>query len=440
MRDIALTLLVFGSLPFILRRPYIGVLMWSWLSYMNPHRLTYGFAYYMPYAQIVAVTLFLSLFFTKEKLSIPRDKILSFWLAFIIWMGVSTIFAIYAESASIQLVKVFKIQLITLFTLMLVTNAERINQLIWVIVLSIGFFSTKGGLFTLMTAGAHRVWGPPGSYIEENNSLAVATLMVIPLMIYLYQLHKNNQWLQRGILVAVVLSTVSVFGSQSRGALVAVTAVGLFFWLKSKAKFASGLAIVLLGVLILSFMPATWFSRMDSIQNYEEDTSAMGRLNAWEYSINLANDRLTGGGFESWSTATFIRWAPNPQDVHAAHSIYFGVLADHGWPGLLLLLLILLLAWLSLSKTIRLTHNDSNYSNQNLMARMLQVSLIAYASGGAFLSLAYFDLPWHIIAIAILLSQQVVWSRDESGGSVGQSVLANRGSRTAGAVSPSERP
>lgn len=38
-----------------------------------------------------------------------------------------------------------------------------------------------------------------------------------------------------------------------------------------------------------------------------------------------------------------------------------------------------------------------------LLARMLQVSLVAYLSGGAFLSLSYFDLPWHLIAVALLL-------------------------------------
>ncbi len=71
MRDILVTLLVFGSLPFILKRPYIGVLVWSWISYMNPHRLTWGFAYSLPFAQIVAVTLLFSFLISREKKSYP---------------------------------------------------------------------------------------------------------------------------------------------------------------------------------------------------------------------------------------------------------------------------------------------------------------------------------------------------------------------------------
>ena len=74
MRDVLLTLLVFGSLPFILKRPHIGVLVWAWLSYMNPHRLTWSFAYDMPFAQIVAITLLIALFSTKEKLKTLLSK------------------------------------------------------------------------------------------------------------------------------------------------------------------------------------------------------------------------------------------------------------------------------------------------------------------------------------------------------------------------------
>ncbi|HCX34147.1 MAG TPA: putative O-glycosylation ligase, exosortase A system-associated, partial [Rhodocyclaceae bacterium] len=53
MRDIAVTLAVFGSLPFILRRPWIGILVWTWLGFMNPHRLAWGFSTTLPFAMIV---------------------------------------------------------------------------------------------------------------------------------------------------------------------------------------------------------------------------------------------------------------------------------------------------------------------------------------------------------------------------------------------------
>ena len=413
MRDIIVTLIVFGSLPFILRNAYIGVLVWSWLSYMNPHRLAWGFAYSMPFAQIVAATLFAALIFGKDKKQFPINGLTITWILLLLWMIVTTVFALQQEYAIDQLIKVYKIQAVTLLTLVLCNSQKRIDGLIWVIVLSIGFFSVKGGIFTVLTGGAHRVWGPSTSYISENNALAVATLMIIPLMYYLYTV-TPNKWIKYALLGAIVASTASVVGSQSRGALIAIVAVGGFFWLKSRAKIVSGVLILVLAAAGWNFMPESWHDRMGSIQNYEEDNSAMGRINAWMYSINVASDRLTGGGLESWSEETFAWYAPNPEDVFAAHSIFFSMLGDHGWPGLILFLLILFICWRYLNQVIRSTRKQPEYAGQNTLARMLQVSLIAYMSGGAFLSLAYFDLPWHMIAIAILLKQQTFSDQDES--------------------------
>jgi len=149
---------------------------------------------------------------------------------------------------------------------------------------------------------------------------------------------------------------------------------------------------------------------MDSMRNYEQDASAMGRINAWKYSINIANDRFTGGGFNSWSQGTYNIYSPEATKVLVAHSIYFGVLADHGWLGLLLFLLILALTWKNLSVVMNTTtHEDSTA----LLARMLKISLVAYMTGGAFLSLSYFDLPWHMVAIALLLRIQVSSSKSD---------------------------
>jgi putative inorganic carbon (HCO3(-)) transporter len=113
---------------------------------------------------------------------------------------------------------------------------------------------------------------------------------------------------------------------------------------------------------------------------------------------------LLGGGFDSWGKDTFSIYSPQADFVAVAHSIYFNVLADHGWIGLFLFLGILYASWRNLSTVIRLSEPDSRL---NLLSRMLQVSFVAYLTGGAFLSLSYFDLPWHLIAITLLLKKEL---------------------------------
>ena len=116
----------------------------------------------------------------------------------------------------------------------------------------------------------------------------------------------------------------------------------------------------------------------------------------------MANDRFFGAGFNHYSLETFALYAPNPTDVHAAHSIYFQVMGGHGWIGFALFMAFCILS-LKLSKSIsKKTKEEDGLQWANLLSRMVYVSLIAYAVGGAFLSLAYFDLPYHLMAILIM--------------------------------------
>lgn len=407
IRDIAVTLIVIGSLPFILRRPYIGVLVWAWLSYMNPHRLSWGFAYDMPFAQIVAIVLLVGLFFSKESKKIPMDGLLVTWLAFLFWMTITTAFALSERNAMESYSITMKIQLLTFITMMCMTNQKRIDLLIMVICLSIGFYSIKGGIFTLLTGGQYRVYGPPNSFIAENNALALTTLMTLPLMYYLYSV-SSNKWIRRGWLLGFVTSGFSVLGSQSRGAFVAILALAGHFWMQTRGKIISALAIVLFGMIAFSFMPQSWHDRMGTIQNYQEDESAMSRIAAWKYCIGVANERITGGGFMSYNIANYARYSgQHVQRAFVAHSIYFSVLGAHGWLGLIMFLAILFCTLWNLRKINQQTKNEEHLRKYNVLSRMLTLSLIAYMSGGAFLSLAYFDLPWHIIAIAYLLKHQI---------------------------------
>jgi putative inorganic carbon (hco3(-)) transporter len=404
MRDVIITAMVFATLPYIFRNPWYGVLAWSWLSYMNPHRLAWGFAYDMPFAQIVAIVLLISLLISPGKKNLPSNPLVIWWVVFLVWLSISAVNGLYPDLAYNTLEKVLKIQLVTFVTIMLMRDFQRVNQLIWVIVFSIGFYSVKGGIFTFMTGGGYHVFGPDGSDIQENNALAVGVLMILPLMVYLNRF-PPKPWVKKIMPYCIFFSLASVIGSQSRGAVLAILAVGAFYWWKSKSKAITATTFLFLTMLAFLFMPQEWHERVSSIANYQQDSSSMGRIRAWEYCIAVANDRLTGGGFESWSLANYNRYGIWAEQAFVAHSIYFSVLNDGGWPGLIMFLMILLLMWRQLRRVIVLTENDTERADINYLAKMLQISIVAFMAGGSFLSLAYFDLAWHLMAITIALTQ-----------------------------------
>lgn len=78
------------------------------------------------------------------------------------------------------------------------------------------------------------------------------------------------------------------------------------------------------------------------------------------HGLNLARDRFPGGGFDVSDAAIFARYAPNPMDVHAAHSIYFQALGEHGFVGLLIYLALGIATWRTAAAIIRRTRASRN--------------------------------------------------------------------------------
>lgn len=409
LRDLALSLFIFGCIPFILVRPYYGLLVWAWLGYMNPHRLTWGFAYSFPWVQLIALVTLGALLLTREKRALPWTSFTGLLLSFTVWTGVCTLFAFASDAAWLQFQQFVKIQVMVVVTLLLVINTKQIHWLIWVIAYSIGFYGIKGGIFVLTTGGAYHVFGPSGSFIAGNNALALALCMVLPLMRYL-QMQQSRKWIRVCIGIGMGLTILGIVGTYSRGGLIALAAVCAFLLFKSRGKILVAIAVIVVVPIMLSVMPAKWAGRMESIANFQQQGSVISRINSWQFAFNMAVDRpLVGGGFEAYrNESIFWRYAPEGAwKSRAIHSIFFQVLGDQGFVGLALFLALLWTGWRAGSRIRRQTKNNPELKWAYDLASMLQVSLIAYVIGGSAAPLAYFDLAYQLLAIFVLIGLEV---------------------------------
>jgi len=404
MRDILLTAIFIGVLPFVLRRPWIGILLWSWLSYMNPHRLTWGFAFDMPFAQITAMVTIAAFLFSREKKEMVWTRETILLLIFTGWMLFTTFFAFYSQFAWEQWDKVWKVMLMVFLTAMMIRERQHLHWMIWVIALSLGFYGVKGGIFTIVNGGQHHVQGPQGTFFDGSNEMGLVLAMLIPLIRYLH-LQETRKWMRMGLASAMVLSGIAAIGTQSRGAMLAMAAMAIFLWLKSRQKVAIGFYIVIAVAAVAVVMPQEWRDRMQTIKTYQEDASSLGRINAWHTAYNVAKDRVTGGGFNMFLPPTFREYAPEPFRVHDVHSIYFEVLGEHGFIGLGMFLLLALFTWLRAGRLIRECKNDPERKWAADLAAMIQVSLVGYGVGGLFLGMAYFDLTYHLMIIIVLAAK-----------------------------------
>lgn len=400
MRDLLITAVVFGALPFILRTPWLGIVMFTWLSLMNPHRLAYGFSLNFPFAMIVALATLVGLLISREPKKMIWSRETRLLTLFILWMCLTTVFALYPQVAQIQLEKVLKIQLMILVAFILLRNFERIEAVVWISAVSIGFYGFKGGIFTILHGGVYRVQGPSGTFIGGNNELGLAMAMTVPLL-YFMRSRVTQPVLKAFMTLWVVLTAFAAIGTQSRGALLGMAAMAAFVWINSRNKFFTMIVLVATGLAIANFMPESWYERMGTIKTHEEDKSAQGRVNAWWTSFNMANDRLLGGGFDCWLPPTFAMYAPNPDDAREVHSVVFEVLGEHGYIGLGIFTAIGVFTWFSAGWTARRANKIPDLAWVSDMMRMVQVSLVAYATAGQFLGLAYFDYYYTLIVVVV---------------------------------------
>ena len=415
MRDALILAILAVCAAAALFHPWLGIMSWTIVSMMNPHRYTWV-ASDMPVAAAIVVATLIGIVLTRDRVRFFVSPVMVVLVVFALWMCVTLPASIYPSTSYVMWKQVMKIDFMILVAAMVLTTRRQIMALAWVLVCSLGVYGVKGGIFTIATGGAHRVWGPPESFIEGNNELALALVMTIPLMRFV-QMQLKAPLARYALTLAMLLSAVAALGTHSRGALVAIVAMAVVFWTRTRHKFLSGIAIVLVGAALFAFMPGEWDQRMSSIADYEQDASAMGRINAWWMAWNLAVDRPLGGGYDIYLPEVFARYAPVPDDVHAAHSIYFQVLGEHGFVGLGLFLLLWIMAWRTaghLRQTGPLLPATQWTAD---LGAMTQASLAGYAVGGAFLSLAYFDLPYNLVLLVVLARQWIAekgWERDSA--------------------------
>jgi probable O-glycosylation ligase (exosortase A-associated) len=368
----------------------------------------------MPVAAAIAIATLVGIVLTRDRVRpiIAPASVTLF--VFMIWMCLTFPFSIHQDLSLEMWTKVMKIDFMILVALTLLHSRRHLISLAWVLVISIGVYGFKGGIFTILHGGTEQVLGPPGGFIEGNNELALALVVTIPLMRFV-QMQARSRWMKHALTLLMVLSATAALGTQSRGALLAIVAMAVMVWWRGSNKLWVGLLTALTAWALFSFMPTRWDTRMQTIVNYEQDESAMGRINAWKMAWNLAQDRVFGGGFAIYEPDVFARYAPNPNDIHAAHSIYFQVMGEHGLIGLALFLLLWILVWRSAGWLRRHGRIDPESAWTADLGSMCQASLVAFAVGGAFLSLAYFDLPYNILVLIVAARRWVEqrgWERE----------------------------
>jgi probable O-glycosylation ligase (exosortase A-associated) len=396
MRDLAILAIVVACVGLAFYRPWAGLLALAVFGYMHPQSYASGFMHDFPAYKALFIAVLAALVISRQWRLPPRDwrvfVLIALWMYFLF----TTYEAKVEWAAWPRFAEVTKIFLSLGLTLLLIDTRQKLFFLIVTIAVSFALVTIKGGYWAVMTRFADRVYGPPQSQYYDNNAFAIAVVMTIPLLV-LWLRETRNAALRYALMAVIGLSAAAALSSWSRGALVALVVTGAVLLWHSKRKYLTVPLLVAGVALAFVTLPEAWFARVQSGIAYQQDASAQSRLDVWQVGINHALVfPLTGLGFDGW------HYAVVSMDFHNS---YVKMMAEHGFIAFGLWCLLLFGTIVSLMRLARTAESSPDLAWVRNYSQMLVASLIAYAVGSMFLGLSNWDILYHLVVIAVLLSE-----------------------------------
>jgi putative inorganic carbon (HCO3(-)) transporter len=418
LHQLLFMIVFFGSVPAIIMSPFTGTIVYEWLNFLPPTQ-NYGVNLLGDRLSFFVGALTFLCWLFRERKELPRPPALLVLLTlFLLWINVTTYFALVPAGALWEWDRTIKVIGFAVLTGLMMRNRWRIEAAVWIQVICVAFSAIPGVLKTMVGGGGGNVVvGAPGSFISDRVSFAVVLPMIAPLALFLSKhstLIPLSRWPKRAMQGVMISCFIAMVGTFARTALFSGGAALMMLTVKSNRKLIAVVAVC--AALVLGYMiaPESWVKRMDTTVHYQKDASAEGRLEAWGWAWNMAMEHpVFGGGFRVFE----LNKLPNGTWLEA-HNIFFQVIADHGFPGVILFFGMIIVAYRSCSVVSRKARGRAELDWAADLARMLQAGLLAYVAGGMFISVAtlppVYDWAALTIGLRTVVERETAKSRARS--------------------------
>lgn len=431
LSDILWSLVILTFIFAGLSRPYLLLCGVVWLDTLKPQDLSYGFLAGKPLSLIITAAFFVSLLFnfksSIKKPTVMQPTLLLFF--FMIWITVTTYMAQFQSSAWFKYDFSIKTMILASFIPFLIHKKNHLHTLIACLVIATSYYLLIGGWRTITGGGSYGqslVQTRAGdSGITETSTLSMVAVFAIPLIYFI----KNHTLFSEKISFFKPLSNLLMFssfftviGTYARTGLVGLAVLFSYVFKHSNKKGLWLMAIPLTIFLSLPFLPEDWSERMSTISSAKEEGSALGRIIVWRWTIDYAAEHpIFGGGFNSFmANKGQLQYYHDEADVDvnyqdngkAFHNIFFEVLGEHGYVGLVVYCWLIFSIFMLNRKMIKMTEVESWVTN---LAKTINLSLLIYCVCGMFIGVAF--SPWLYLFMGLTVALNNVVTHEQSNAS-----------------------
>ena len=422
MQSLFLTAVFLSLMVMGFSAAFAAALGFVWVDIVKPQQLASSILTNQPLSIIAAATM-LILFMIKDRKSPPKfGSIQALILMFAIWVTLTSFMSTVPEVAWIKWDWAFKVLVFALLFPYIFRSRVQLDAFILVFIFSAATIFFSAGIKTLLGSGGYgvlAVMGSGNSGLSESSTLAAVCAALIPLIVYSMQhtlLLPKAFWTKALFTLVIITAVATVIGTSARTGIIALGIAGLFLLAKSNNK-KWWIAGAIVGALILANIDLSatpWGARMSTIETYNQDSSALGRLKVWGWTLEFVGDHPLGGGFNAFvhnrisevlGDGTVIYYPDGVLQGKAYHSIYFEVLGEQGFPGLIIYLSMFILALLKLRNMKKQWRGYQDLNWLVALAEALTASIIIFMVAGAFVGIAYQPFIFYMVSLSVALDQ-----------------------------------
>jgi len=251
-----------------------------------------------------------------------------------------------------------KVILVYLLAVNVLTSPKRLERLIWVLVVVLGYFAFRAVLDYMRgvntVRGGTRVMGFVGGFMQNPNDMALNMVAFLPLAA-LVAMHNQSVFKRLVAAASGVLMMGAIVATGSRGGFLGFAAMLLVlaaFSVKKHPMFVMGGVVVVMCALPLA--PSSYWNRIASIADNSKDDvqSSQARKTLMGESLDaFMENPLTGVG-----AGCFKDWNPKGrlEAWHEAHNVWLQVSAELGIFGFAAFLFLVMRAFYAVFQTRRL--------------------------------------------------------------------------------------
>lgn len=417
MSDIIIFLAYVGLLLGGFVSPFVTSMGYLWVDSFYPQYLGSAILGSIPVALVMGAAAVLAYVLMDRKAPPRIGLFLILAGAMSVWMTATNFWAVRPEAAWLKWDFAFKTVVFSAFLPFVFRSRIQIEAMLLAHMLGSGMHLIGVGIKGALTGGGYqwRLTQLPGDTgLAETSAMATVAIMFIPLLLYM---RSHSQLIPFPLIrktfftCYALLMIPCMVATGARTGFVCLVVLGGLYWVQSKRKVVSGVAILMLAVLVVIFAPDRWKERMNTIGEYKTDTSALTRVLVWQWAIDFTKDNPLGGGFRAYEVNVLHlppnEWNPEGwvQRSRAPHSTWFEMLTEVGLPGTFLFLSLIVATLWSLYRVWKRTRGVEELLWCHDLARAMAMALVVLMAGSTFIGIGFKSWYWFMFAAAFTLSE-----------------------------------